>query len=68
MLRGERDHHGRVLRPLRLVNRGRVGEDQLVELAEAVSDLASVELDHHLAGFGIDARMKPRSPLYTSLS
>ena len=54
VLRGQRDHHGRVLRALRLVNRGRVGEHQLVELAEAVGDLTSVELDQHLAGFRVD--------------
>ena len=53
MLRSQRDHHNRVLRSLRLVNCGRVGEHQLVELTKAVGDLAPIELDQHLAAFGV---------------
>jgi hypothetical protein len=36
------------------VNRGGVGEHELIELAEAVGDLTSVELDQHLASFSVD--------------
>jgi hypothetical protein len=31
------------------VNRGRIGQHQLVEFAEAVRDLAAIELNQHLA-------------------
>jgi hypothetical protein len=49
--------------PLRLVNRGRLGEDQLVELAETISDLPSVEFDITSPASASMLRMKPRSPL-----
>jgi hypothetical protein len=54
MLRGERDHHGRVLRSLRLVNRGCKARTSSSSLAETVGDLAPIKLDQHLAGFSFD--------------
>jgi hypothetical protein len=63
MLRGQWDDDGRILRSLRLVNCGRIGEHQLVELTEAIRDLAAVEFDQHLAGFNIDRADESKVPL-----
>src|SRR3954454_18634107 len=69
VLGGDRDHHRRVLRALRLVHRGGVGQHQHVQLAEVVADLPSIEVDHQLAGLGIDRFHKAQiAPLNTFLS
>jgi len=44
MLGGQRDHHGRVFRALALVDRRRIGEHKLVELAKAIANFAAVEI------------------------
>ena len=65
----DRDHHRRVLRALRLVHGGGIGQHQLVQLAEAVGDLAPVEVATTSSpASGSIVLTSPRSPLNTSLS
>jgi hypothetical protein len=56
MLRHNRDHHSRILRPLRLVDGGRIGQRNLIELAIRVLDRTAVEVDGNLCLLVIDAR------------
>src|SRR5208282_1812363 len=56
MLGAERNHDGWVLRSLALVDRRRVGKNQLVEFGEAVDHLSTVEVDRELALLHIDAQ------------
>ena len=55
VLDAERDHDGRVFRALALVDGRRIGQFQLIELAEAVDDGATIEVDSEFALFHIDA-------------
>ena len=48
MLGVDRDHHAGELRPLALVDRKDVGQGQLVEVAEVVLHLPTLETDHHV--------------------
>ena len=54
MLRRQRDHYRRVFRSLALVDRRRIGQHQLIELAEAVAHLAAIERDDKFALFWVD--------------
>ena len=54
VLRHQRDHHGRILRALALVDRRSIGEHQLIELAEAVADLPSIKGNDQLTFVLID--------------
>jgi hypothetical protein len=53
VLSHHRDDDRRILRPLRFVDRGRVGRDEGVELAEAVGDSPPIEAGDELAGIGV---------------
>ena len=56
MLGCHRNHHRRKLRTLRLVNRDRVGQRQLIQLAKIVVHLAPVKIDKRLPFLGVDLR------------
>src|SRR5271165_86889 len=56
VLRRQRDDHSRVFRPLALVDCCRIGQHQLIELAKAVSNFATLEVDAELAFLHVDAR------------
>src|SRR5690348_13587875 len=49
VLSGQRDHYSRVFRALTLVDRRRVGQHKLIELAKAVDHLATLKIDDKLA-------------------
>ena len=68
VLRGERDHHCRELRTLRLVDRDRVGQRNLVQFPEVVFDQPVVEAHRDLCSTGSIRSTIPMSPLNTSLS
>src|SRR6516165_1709663 len=55
VLGGQRNDHGRILRALALVDRYRVGKNQLVEFAKAVGDFTAVEIDDEFAFFQVNA-------------
>ena len=50
----QRYHHRRIFRALAFVDRCRIGERQLVEIAGAVADPPAVKVDLQLAGGGIE--------------
>ena len=54
VLRHQRNHHGRILRALALVDRRRIGEHQLIELAEAITHVPAIKGDDQLALVLID--------------
>ena len=56
MLRGQRDDHRRILRALALVDRCRISEHQLVELAETVGNFAAIKVDGEFTFFDANAR------------
>ena len=63
VLSTEGDYDGWIFRALALVNRRRVGEHQLIQVAKPVDDLSAVKLD---ADFAFSMSMRdtmPRSPL-----
>jgi len=49
VLRHDRDHHGRLSRALRLVNRRRIGQPKGSEPAEGEDGRAAFEVDRDLA-------------------
>ena len=55
MLRRQRHHDGGIFRPLRLVDRGRVGGDDRVQFPERIAQLASVETGDEGAFLAVDA-------------
>src|SRR5208282_4525637 len=59
VLRGEWDHHCRELRSLRLVNRDRVSQRNLVQFPEVVLDQSLVEAHGNLLLDGIDSLDDP---------
>jgi hypothetical protein len=54
VLRSQRNYHGWIFRSLALADSGRVGQREFVELAEAIHDIAPVEIDHQRACFHVD--------------
>src|SRR5439155_6853208 len=54
VLRRQRDDHRVVFRALALVDCRRIGERELIELAAAIGDGASIEIGGELAALGID--------------
>src|SRR5262252_7791428 len=56
MLSTEGDYDGWIFRALALVNRRRVGEHQLIQVAKPVDDLSAVKLDADFAFLHVDAR------------
>jgi hypothetical protein len=54
MLRVQRDHDARKLRPLALVNRQNIRQRQLVQVSEVVFDGSTLESDDHLLLNAVD--------------
>jgi hypothetical protein len=54
VLRHQRDHHARILRALAFVDRRRVRQYQLIQLAEAIANVPAVKRDDQLALLLID--------------
>ena len=59
MLGQDRDDNGGVLGTLRLVDGGRVGEHNLVQLTELIDDLPAVEIDQDLCFIRVDCSDEP---------
>ncbi len=68
LLRRQRDHHDRELRPLRFVEGNRVDQGDLVQLAEIVGHLSLLGPHRDSCSTGPIRAISPVSPLNTSLS